>query len=82
MPRCKRIVLVALILVGCVGCDPVTKEAARTYLASTPALSYWGNLFRLEYAENTGAFLDASPFGRLISIDDGSPVTSHLALPC
>jgi signal peptidase II len=49
--------LVALVLVGCVGCDQITKSLAREYLAGTGLHSYLGDLFRLEYALNPGAFL-------------------------
>lgn len=40
-----------------VGCDRVTKHLATTHLADKPAFSYLGDTLRLEYAENTGAFL-------------------------
>jgi signal peptidase II len=52
-----RIGLVALVLVGCVGCDQITKSLAREYLAGTGIHSYFGDLFRFEYALNPGAFL-------------------------
>ena len=48
----------ALVLVlSTVGCDRVTKHLAVTKLADTPGQSYFAGMFRLEYAENTGAFL-------------------------
>ena len=40
-----------------VGCDRVTKHLASTHLADQPARSYLADTLRLEYAENTGAFL-------------------------
>ncbi len=55
--RIKRLALVLLILLACVGCDQATKAAARTYLASSPPISYAGGIFLLQYAENNGAFL-------------------------
>jgi signal peptidase II len=39
------------------GCDRVTKHYAAATLARIPAQSYLADTFRLEYAENTGAFL-------------------------
>jgi signal peptidase II len=53
----RRILLIALILFSCVGCDQVTKVTAQRYLASSEPISYLGNIVRLQYAENSGAFL-------------------------
>ncbi|BFU93389.1 MAG: Lipoprotein signal peptidase [Nitrospira sp.] len=52
-----RTLLVLLLLLSCVGCDQVTKELARTYLAFQPPLSCCHDVVRLHYAENAGAFL-------------------------
>jgi signal peptidase II len=41
----------------CVGCDQASKRAAVEILKGTETLSYWGDVFRLTYAENSGAFL-------------------------
>jgi signal peptidase II len=51
-----RVVLLVAI-VATIGCDRVTKYAAATTLADAPAQSFLADTFRLEYAENTGAFL-------------------------
>jgi len=51
-----RLVLL-LAIVATVGCDRVTKHVAITTLAEAPARSFLADTFRLEYAENTGAFL-------------------------
>ena len=53
----KRSVLLAAIVCGCVGCDQATKAVARGCLATTPRLSFFGDLFRLQLVENRGAFL-------------------------
>ena len=56
----KRIwaVLPLLLLVGAtIGCDRVTKHVAATTLSGSPGRSFLGNTVRLEYTENTGAFL-------------------------
>lgn len=52
-----RLVLAAIVIAGCVGCDRVTKELAVAQLKSTPMRSFLGDTFRLTYAENPGAFL-------------------------
>jgi signal peptidase II len=57
MRALSRSLLIALILVGCVGCDQISKAAAREYLSGTGVHSYLGDTFRLEFAQNPGAFL-------------------------
>ena len=50
--------LVLLLAIGAtIGCDRVTKHVAATTLAGTPRQSFLADTLRLEYAENTGAFL-------------------------
>lgn len=53
-----RCALVALVLVGCVGCDQISKDAARQHLAGTGVHSYLADTLRLQYAQNSGAFLN------------------------
>ncbi len=55
MKRIVRIGLVALVLLACVGCDRVTKNIARTALASSPVSLLGGSVY-FEYSENPGAF--------------------------
>jgi len=57
MPQCKRSATVLLLLVLCVGCDRLTKDAAQTYVAVEPSYSWFRDTVRLEYTENSGAFL-------------------------
>ena len=57
--RIQRLILVTTLLLACVGCDQVTKVAARSYLREAPAISYLADMVRLTYAENSGAFLSA-----------------------
>ena len=47
----------AAVLVLTVGCDQLTKKVAVAALKGTPRQSFLGDLFRLDYAENPGAFL-------------------------
>jgi signal peptidase II len=44
-------------MVACVGCDQVTKVAARTYLTGGTTVTFFHDTVRLQHAENPGAFL-------------------------
>jgi signal peptidase II len=55
--RLLRLAAVAVILCACIGCDQVTKQIAQARLKGEPMHSFCGDLFRLQYAENPGAFL-------------------------
>ena len=66
MTRFRRVVFITIVLLTCVGCDQITKQAARTYLASSQPTSYLGGIFRLQVTENPGSFLSFGstfPFG-------------------
>jgi signal peptidase II len=52
-----RLVLVATLLVGCVGCDQASKGMARAELSLGENHSYLGDTFRIVHVENLGAFL-------------------------
>jgi signal peptidase II len=50
--------LLLLIAIGAtIGCDRATKHIAATMLSGTTSRSFLADTFRLEYAENAGAFL-------------------------
>jgi signal peptidase II len=50
--------LLLLLTIGAtIGCDRVTKHVAATLLSDGPSRSFLADTFRLEYEENTGAFL-------------------------
>jgi signal peptidase II len=51
-----RLVLL-IAIVATIGCDRVTKHVAATRLSDRPGRSFLADTLRLEYAENTGAFL-------------------------
>lgn len=53
----NKIFILLVVLAACVGCDQATKRLAEFALKYTPPMSFLGNTFRLEYAENAGAFL-------------------------
>ena len=52
-----RVAVLLLTLTACVGCDQLSKSAARSYLPRTTVVSLMGDTVRLQYAENPGAFL-------------------------
>jgi len=55
--KTSRALLATAILCSCIGCDQVTKKIATESLSQAPAISYFGNTLRLEYALNSGGFL-------------------------
>ena len=57
-PGFRRLLIVCLVLLPCVGCDQVAKVTARHYL-SEASIDYLSGLLRLQYVENSGAFLSA-----------------------
>ena len=52
-----RLCLTLFVLTTCVGCDQITKRIASEKLRVVPSISFLGDTVRLQYAENTGAFL-------------------------
>ncbi len=57
MPKAKKIYIILIILVSCMGCDQISKRIAKNSLQSAPVQTYLWETFRLQYAENSGAFL-------------------------
>jgi signal peptidase II len=57
MPRWGTRLILLAVVVTTIGCDQVSKHAASIHLADGPRQSYLGDSLRLEYSENTGAFL-------------------------
>ncbi|HEV2963394.1 MAG TPA: signal peptidase II [Candidatus Angelobacter sp.] len=57
-PGFRRLLLVCVVLLPCVGCDQMAKVTARHYLPMSP-ITYLSGLLRLQYVENSGAFLSA-----------------------
>ncbi len=66
--RLTRLGLLVAVVVSCVGCDQITKSIAARELAPLPCQSFLGDIVRLEFALNPGAFLgmggDLSPGAR------------------
>lgn len=65
--RGARLTLLAIVILT-IGCDQVSKRVASVHLVDTPRKSFLNDAFRLEYAENRGAFLslgaDLPPWAR------------------
>jgi signal peptidase II len=57
MSTLKRIQMILVICLISVGIDQSTKWYASEYLPRFEMSSYWGDMLRIGYAENTGAFL-------------------------
>jgi len=53
----KKLAVLFILLFVCVGCDQSTKYTAKHFLEGQQTLSYMGDIFRLSYTENSGAFL-------------------------
>ena len=70
MKRSTRVLAALLLVLSCIGCDQVTKSAAKDHLDGEGRLSFLRDTIRLEYAENRGAFLglasEASPQTRFL----------------
>jgi len=57
MKTIKRTTVILFVLFTCAGCDQVTKTIARQSLTGTEPIQLFNDVFRLQYAENPGAFL-------------------------
>jgi signal peptidase II len=57
MSRALRLSFLLSLSLLCVGCDQVTKTAARKLLATSDSISIFFGFIRFEYAENSGGFL-------------------------
>ncbi|WP_297823960.1 signal peptidase II [uncultured Paraglaciecola sp.] len=53
----KRIQMISVICLMIIGIDQGTKWYASEYLPKFEMTSYWSDILRIGYAENTGAFL-------------------------
>lgn len=55
--RSARLALILVVMLGCVGCDQLTKEIARDQLPFGVPISLLHDTVRLHYTQNPGAFL-------------------------
>jgi len=49
--------MIFLVVITCVGCDQVSKTYATITLANRQPISIFGEMFRFQYSENTGAMM-------------------------
>jgi signal peptidase II len=54
-----RLGVLAIVLLGCVGCDQASKQLVRSHIDLGASQSFLGDTLRLTHAENPGAFLGA-----------------------
>jgi signal peptidase II len=59
MQKFTRLGLIAVVLLGCVGCDQVAKQLVRSHIELGTSQSFLGDSLRLTHAQNPGAFLGA-----------------------
>lgn len=52
-----RHISILMIILICIVSDQITKKIASALIKTSPPISYWGDFFRFQYAENTGAML-------------------------
>ena len=53
----KKIIIILSFLISSIVIDQYTKVLAMQKLKNTPTQTFWADTFRLQYAENNGAFL-------------------------
>ena len=53
----KRVIVIAIILLCCIGCDQATKQIARQSLPRFQVIRLFHDTIRLQYTENRGGFL-------------------------
>jgi signal peptidase II len=53
----KRLVLILIVLLSCVGCDQATKSIAVSHLPEMKTISFLSDTLRLQLTYNRGAFL-------------------------
>lgn len=53
----NKVFLLSVVMATCMGCDQATKRLAEFALKDVKPVTFLNNTFRLEYAENPGAFL-------------------------
>lgn len=53
----KKMTVVALLLISCIGCDQATKVIAQASLTSYTTHTFLNDFLRLQYAENPGGMM-------------------------
>ena len=85
MRNISRLLLVSALLIGCVGCDQISKQVVRNQMMLAESHSFLGDTVRLIHVENTGAFLglgDSLPESARIAFLQGAVGLIVLGLFC
>jgi signal peptidase II len=53
----RKLILISILFISCIGCDQTTKEIARVSLQTTFSYSFLNGFVRLQYAENPGGMM-------------------------
>ncbi len=62
MNSVKRLIIILIVLVSCVGCDQTTKSIARSSLPESESFSFFFDTVRLQLVYNNGTFLSMGSF--------------------
>ncbi len=57
MSKLKRVIIILFVVLSCAGCDQSTKYLATQNLVKGEVSTFAGDIFKLQYVENSGAFL-------------------------
>ena len=57
MTGSRRVLIIFLVMTTCVGCDQAAKTYAARTLSNRQPIGIFGEMFRLQYSENTGAMM-------------------------
>lgn len=57
MTSTKKLILIGILLVSCIGCDQATKEIAKSSLQVSFPQTWFNGFVRFQYAENPGGMM-------------------------
>ena len=57
LKQISKLFIIAIVMTVCTGCDQATKFVAKSFLQPDAMISFAADIFRLQYVENSGAFL-------------------------
>ena len=57
MTGSRRVLIISLVMITCIGCDQAAKTYAAHTLSNRQPIGVFGEMFRLQYSENTGAMM-------------------------
>lgn len=57
MSKTRRLLIILVVIVSCIGCDQATKNIASRSLVASAPVTLIDHIFHLEYTENSGAMM-------------------------